>query len=906
MTDVVQRSGRPSRAAAAVRQPEPASAVARRALDLVGENPAAAMALADEALGLARRQHDGSATTTALRAQGLAARATGALAVAEEKLRRAVRLALRRDDAHSAAEARMTLSFVLLDAGQVRAALRQSALASTVLEGVEGARLLAQHGLILQRCGRTAEALSAFACSLPRLQAAGDDVWMARVLGNRGIMRAYLGDLEDAATDLHWARDIQRRAGKDVDAAASTWNLGFVAARRGDAVAALSLFDEADHLLSENGVAVAQRSMDRADVLLSVGMASEAHQHVLDALHELERTGQGADLVECRLLLARAALLDARPADAAAAARSARRRAASQERHAWALLARHLELRALDASGHHGVSLVRRAQDVADELERSRWTEAATEARLTAARIAVHLGKPAKAAALLTQVLRSPGRNSDEFRVQRAYAQALLRKQEGDCRGSLRAAQSALSVIQRRRSTVAATDLQLGVMSSGLQIAQLAVEMAVAANSPSAAMSTLEIWRAQNIRARPVRPPKDAMESRALDQLRRATADVMTARLAGDDVTTLEARRQRSEREVIERSRRVRPSGVHDPGEVRRPSEWRAALDAATLVEIFALGDTLGAVTLRGSGLRGPASALTELGSLRECLRELDHLQFALARLASGRGSESMLAAARRSAEEGARHLDAVLLGAIRGQLGDGPLVLVPSDGLHAVPWGVLPTCSGRPTHIVPSATAWLRARERFRSDAGPGTAGSVAVVTGPGLEHAEREAAAIAHSRRTIEMHVGPRATVAAALSALRGAQVAHIAAHGRFESDNPMMSSLQLADGPLMLYDLEDLDPPPLQVVLAACHSAVARLHAGHELLGLAHALLWFGSSGVVATSLPAPDAETAVLMGGLHAGLARGQGVAEALWNARQHVDPSTPAGYATSAGFQAYGY
>jgi CHAT domain-containing protein len=119
-------------------------------------------------------------------------------------------------------------------------------------------------------------------------------------------------------------------------------------------------------------------------------------------------------------------------------------------------------------------------------------------------------------------------------------------------------------------------------------------------------------------------------------------------------------------------------------------------------------------------------------------------------------------------------------------------------------------------------------------------------------------------------------------------------------------MMSSLQLADGPLMLYDLEDLDPPPLQVVLAACHSAVARLHAGHELLGLAHALLWFGSSGVVATSLPAPDAETAVLMGGLHAGLARGQGVAEALWNARQHVDPSTPAGYATSAGFQAYGY
>ena len=107
-------------------------------------------------------------------------------------------------------------------------------------------------------------------------------------------------------------------------------------------------------------------------------------------------------------------------------------------------------------------------------------------------------------------------------------------------------------------------------------------------------------------------------------------------------------------------------------------------------------------------------------------------------------------------------------------------------------------------------------------------------------------------------------------------------------------------------MVYDLEDLALPPLQVVLAACHSATAHVHAGHELLGFAHALLWFGSSGVVATNLPAPDAETAVLMRRLHQSLANGQGVAESLWSARQAVDTTTPAGYATVAGFQAYGY
>lgn len=81
---------------------------------------------------------------------------------------------------------------------------------------------------------------------------------------------------------------------------------------------------------------------------------------------------------------------------------------------------------------------------------------------------------------------------------------------------------------------------------------------------------------------------------------------------------------------------------------------------------------------------------------------------------------------------------------------------------------------------------------------------------------------------------------------------------------------------------------------------------MHAGHELLGLAHALLWFGASGVVATTLPAPDAETAELMSGLHEGLARGSGVGEALWEARQRLDVASPAGLATSAGFQAYGF
>jgi tetratricopeptide (TPR) repeat protein len=908
MTDVVERRAQSARPRTPGRQAEPAAAVAARALDLVGEDPGAAIALAGEALVLARRQRDGAATTTALRAQGLAARATGDLAVAEEKLRRAVRLALRRGDDHSAAEARMTLSFVLLDAGKVRSALRQSGLASTVLDGVDGARLLAQHGLILQRCGRTDAALEAYATSLDVVRAHGDVVWESRICSNRGILYAYHGQSSAAEHDLLRARSIELSLGRTLDAAISTWNLGFVAARAGDAVKSLGLYDEGDAVLGPLGSATAQRLMDRAEVVLSVGLSHEAHRLAAAAMAELGTSGQGADMVECGLLLARAALLDGRPHDAAEAARAARRRAIRQQRPSWGLLARHLEVRALEDAGQHGAGLLRRAEQLAEALDRARWPEAAAEARLTAARVAIRLGRSARAAAILAPIVQ--GRSTvltREVQIQRWHALAMLRQQDGDLPGALRAARRALVEHERRRAAVAATDLQLSVGATGLPIAQLAVQLAVHAGSPAAVLASLEIWRSQNLRTRPVRPPRDDDQSRALERLRRATSDVMTARLAGEDATSLVLELSRAEREVIDRNRLVRPGGG-GPRRQRadaRLSEIRAELGGATLVELFAVGDRVGAATTTGGSGRRSGASVTELGSLQACLHEVDHLQFALGRLASGRGSDAMLAAARASAERSVASLDDLLFGPLRSFVRGRPVVLVPSDGLHAVPWALLPALQDGPVHLGPSATAWVAAKRRFTGWAG-GSADRILVATWPGLEHAEREAAAIAQGRSRVRILAGRRATVARVRDALQATRTAHIAAHGRFESDNPMMSSLQLSDGPLMVYDLEELSPPPLQVVLAACHSATARLHAGHELLGLAHALLWFGSSGVVATNLPAPDAETAVLMRGLHHGLAAGQGVAEALWAARTTFDTSTPAGYATAAGFHAYGY
>ena len=77
----------------------------------------------------------------------------------------------------------------------------------------------------------------------------------------------------------------------------------------------------------------------------------------------------------------------------------------------------------------------------------------------------------------------------------------------------------------------------------------------------------------------------------------------------------------------------------------------------------------------------------------------------------------------------------------------------------------------------------------------------SVGFMAGPGLEYADFEVANLAALYTDPDVSTGDRATVAACVELLGRADLVHIACHGQFRTDNPMFSSLQLADGPLIV---------------------------------------------------------------------------------------------------------
>jgi hypothetical protein len=280
-------------------------------------------------------------------------------------------------------------------------------------------------------------------------------------------------------------------------------------------------------------------------------------------------------------------------------------------------------------------------------------------------------------------------------------------------------------------------------------------------------------------------------------------------------------------------------------------------------------------------------------------IRELvDRVTFTLRRFGHPAASLASRSAATALLRRSSAALDETVLGPTAARVGDRPLVVIPTGPLQSLPWSVLPSCVGRPVTVAPSATLWQLA------NGVPADPRSHSVVVGYGLPGAVTEAAAVGALHRTTPL-VDDDATVDAVTRAMNGAGLAHIAAHGRIQPQNPLFSSLMLADGPLTVYDVERLERVPWMVVLAACDSGRTVVRAGDELLGISATLLSHGARQVVASVVPVPDVATAPMMIAFHELLVGGLPAPQAMAEVQKRLAGEDSAAAAAAAGFVCVG-
>jgi tetratricopeptide (TPR) repeat protein len=842
-------------------------AEAERALARAIDGEADAGELADAVLAEPVRDE---AAAVALRARALAAKEQGRLAECLRYLRRAVHVGERAGTPRRAAQARVSLVAALTDAGRIADALAEAERAAPVLTGVEAAHLMVHRGMTLIRAGHMADALEHLSRAIPALRRDQDPNWQARALIIRGTTYAYGGNHRASVADLREAQRLTIEAGLDGLRIYATQNLGFALLRAGDIPAALAEYDLAHRLgrVSSSGIFHA----DRAEALIAAGLAGEARELLTTAMREMTAEGFTADLAESHLLLAHACLLDGQPTEARQAADQAARTFARQRRHAFATMARHAAVSARWEAGERSGALLRDALRAAERLQETGWTTSAQLARLVAGRTALELGRGQVAEDLLTKVARARRRGPVNLRVAGWHAEALRRHSHGDRRGCAVALRAGLRLLEEYAATLGATDLRAHAAVHGEELARLGLTIAWHDRRPAAVLDWAERWRAGTLHQRPVRPPGDRELADDLAALRQVAGEIRDAGLAGRPTTALHAEQARLERAVRYRHRHAR--GRHQSAPPLRRAELLTALGLGlgerALVELVRLEDQLGAVTV----VRGRVRQLS-LGSYTETISEMESLRFSMNRLARRHGTARLREAARMAHQHARARLDALLLAPLREVIGDRELVVVPTGALHALPWPVLPGCAGRPVSVAPSARVWLTTRRPHRA---PGQ--MTALVAGPGLEHAETEVDALAVRYPHAKRLAGDTATASAVAAAIDGADLAHIAAHGHFRSDNPLFSSLDLADGPLTVYDLERLGQAPRRMVLSACESALSGVRPGDELMGVASALFALGTRTLIASVTPVPDDASHVLMLDLHARLICGQPPAHAL--------------------------
>lgn len=749
--------------------------------------------------------------------------------------------------------------------GRPELALRIAEQAQEQLDGRALVHILINRATVLAiGFGRPLDAIAAYdevdrsASDLP------DDL-RAILLMNRGTQHMRVGNLAAAQRDLGDAARAYEQLDKPHARIDAAMHLAIVAARRADFQTLFELYQTlvVDGSLSDNP----HHYIDLSECLLAAGLVAEAQQTCARAIARTPNPSTEATLL-VRVLASEIATRSGRSTDAADLARDAHR--AATEVGNRSVMARAEALLMLADSNGVDADRAARAIDALDEVG---LADDAMRVALGVGTRCFVRGDRSAVQRLLTN-RRFSDDTSAPARARRHHCASLVLAAFGDRAAARRLLAHGIAELERERATLAAPDLRAAASDRAPAMAELGLRLAVDAGRPRPVLEWAERVRAASLRlADPVRRDAEMLEQ--LDELRRVDG-AEPAKAAGiERRITVQQRTQRADGVVVRN---------------RNAGEICAALgDRHTLLEYIELDGRLMVCVVD----RRRASLIDLDVAVDELEAATGKILFGLRRMAtrSGRATD---AAAAMVAQLGER-LGERLLPARR--LHGEQIVIVPTGPLHHLPWAVLPRLADQPFVVAPSAHIWCETKARGRW--GDGLLASV----GPNLEAARDEALAVARAWRSRRKPVPGTADLMR--QRLPGSAVAHLCCHGRFRTDSPQFSALELHDGPFTVFDLEGVADLPPVVVLSACSLGSVDVHVGDDLLGFPAALFARGVSTLVAAVLPVEDGATRDLMVRLHEGLASGVGVAESLRDARAAAATRGGRHAAAAASFLCFG-
>jgi tetratricopeptide (TPR) repeat protein len=323
----------------------------------------------------------------------------------------------------------------------------------------------------------------------------------------------------------------------------------------------------------------------------------------------------------------------------------------------------------------------------------------------------------------------------------------------------------------------------------------------------------------------------------------------------------------------------------------RAPSDIQSDLPKDTaLVEYFVARDQIMAFVITRESVY--STSLTS--SLPEVLALMESLAFQFSKFQFGPSYyQRHRAALLKNTREILDKLGHKLIAPLWDQLSTtNSLIIVPHGPLHSLPFQAL-IFNDRyliETHAIscaPSAAVLKFCWEKSVDPAsGLSFQGRPLLVGIPDerLLHVTTEIQTLSNIFGDADVLLGENATFERVSQAASSCGVFHLAAHGLFRPEAPLLSSIRLADRWLAVQDIYDLDLKASLVTLSACETGLGHDAGGDDLVGLVRGFLYAGAASLIVSLWTVDDESMTRLVTDFYSRWLAGNSKTEALRQAQ----------------------
>ncbi|MBK6751166.1 MAG: CHAT domain-containing protein [Pyrinomonadaceae bacterium] len=464
----------------------------------------------------------------------------------------------------------------------------------------------------------------------------------------------------------------------------------------------------------------------------------------------------------------------------------------------------------------------------------------------------------------------------------------------GDAKNAITYFKRSIAIVERLRAPLASEEFSMSFMAARLEPYDRLARVYLGENCIADAFRTIESGRSRAL--------VDALDTETssnddsdefstdLAQIReelnsyykrldRAEADELAE--LNDAVRAREARVAKLTREIASVSSRRRGGGkAADRFSLRSLQERLGG--GRSLIEFVEIDDSFSAFVVTDTKIR----FVQDIATTSEVASALEDLHFQFGALRYGTaGMERFLGQMKARADACLASLYDQLLRPLEKMLSGGSLVVVPAGLLHYIPFHALYDdgylAERFEVGYAPSAGVWSKLQERQTRKI------EDSLLVGFADERIPLVEGEIDAVRRIVpkaKALVGEKATFSAFTRKAAGRDLIHLACHGQFRAENPMFSSLHLADGWVTVRDICEQRINAELVVLSACETGLNKVFAGDEILGLARGFLTAGAASLIVSLWTVNDAAASLLMQDLYREMQRGRTAAASLRKAQ----------------------